>query len=65
MKRGMDVYNDAVRSLAAEMGVELIDLEKQVPKTLDNLYDHVHFSVNGNKKVAEVISGYLKDTFPR
>ncbi len=64
MKRGMDAYNDAVRNLAAEMGVELIDLEKSVPKTLEYLYDHVHFSVDGNKKVAEVISGFLKDTVP-
>jgi lysophospholipase L1-like esterase len=64
MKKGMEVYNDAVRNLAAEMGVELIDLEKAVPKTLDYLYDHVHFSVNGSKKVAEVLSGYLLETFP-
>lgn len=64
MKRGMDAYNDAVRQLAAEMGVELIDLEREIPKTLDYLYDHVHFSVNGSKKVAEVLSDYLLKTFP-
>lgn len=64
MRRGMDTYNDAIRNLAAEMGVELIDLEKAVPKTLENHYDHVHFSVNGSKKVAEVLADYLLETFP-
>ncbi len=61
MKRGMDAYNNAIRQISTEMGVELIDLETQVPKTLDFLYDHVHFTVEGNRKVAEVISEYLKN----
>jgi lysophospholipase L1-like esterase len=59
MKRGMDAYNNALRTLAAEEGIDLIDLDKAIPKTLEFLYDHVHFSVAGNRRVAEEVSKYL------
>jgi lysophospholipase L1-like esterase len=41
-----------------------IDLEKDVPKTFDYLYDDMHFNENGAIFVAEKISSYIKENFP-
>lgn len=57
--REMIHFNDAVRKLSKDYNVELIDLEKEIPKTLDYFYDDVHFTPQGAEKVSEVISNYL------
>ena len=57
--REMIRFNDAVRKLSTQYDVELIDLEKEVPKDLDHFYDDVHFTPEGSKRVAEVITTYL------
>jgi hypothetical protein len=62
--RGMQVYCQAVRDTAAALGVELIDLENEVPKTLDLLFDDVHYTVKGSEKVAEVVGSYLMQHTP-
>lgn len=64
MIKGIEVYNNATRELAAELGVELIDLDQAIPKTLENIYDECHFTAQGCEKVAEVISGYLASSPP-
>ena len=38
-----------------------IDLEKKVPRTLDYIYDDMHFNENGAKFVAEEISSFMKE----
>jgi lysophospholipase L1-like esterase len=38
-----------------------IDLEKKVPKTLDYMYDDMHFNENGASFVAEEISSFIKE----
>jgi len=38
-----------------------IDLEKKTPKTLDYLYDDMHFNENGARLVAEEVSAYIKE----
>ena len=55
----MSRFNDALRKLAKEEGVELIDLEKSIPKTAGYFYDDAHFKELGAAKAAEVIAGYL------
>jgi lysophospholipase L1-like esterase len=65
MMRGMEAYNNAVRQTAQDLEVELIDLDKEIPKTLENMYDHVHFSVKGSEKVGDVIAHYLIDRFKK
>jgi len=57
--REMNRFNDAVRELARTHNVELIDLEREIPKDLRHFYDDVHFTPEGSRKAAEVISSYL------
>ncbi len=57
--QGMRQFNDAVRSLSQRYGVGLIDLEKEIPKTLDTFYDDAHFTPLGAQRAAEVIAAYL------
>ena len=40
-----------------------IDLDKDVPKTLDYFYDDMHFNENGARVVAEKLSLYIKENF--
>lgn len=55
LMRGMNAYCEAVRSLGNELGVEVIDLEREIPKTLEYLFDDVHFTVKGCERAGEVI----------
>lgn len=59
MLREMERFNAAVRRLSQEEGVELIDLEKEIPKDLDHFYDDVHLTVRGSERAASVIASYL------
>lgn len=57
--RGMNRFNNAVRELSRQYGVELIDLEKEIPKNLQYFYDDVHLTPAGGERAGDVISGYL------
>jgi hypothetical protein len=35
-------YREVVKNLANDMGIVLIDLDKEIPKTLHYFYDYVH-----------------------
>jgi hypothetical protein len=52
MVEGMRRFNDSTRRLAAEAGIDLVDLEQQMPKTTDYLYDDVHYTAAGNELIA-------------
>ena len=56
MLKEMNRFNNAVRKLARDYDVELIDLEKEIPKTLTYFYDDVHLTPEGAKRASEVIS---------
>lgn len=51
--------NDAMRDVAREQNVQLIDLDRLVPKTKDYMYDVVHLNANGSRFVADVVSKSL------
>jgi hypothetical protein len=53
--RGMVQYNRKAREIAAQRNLLLIDLEKQVPKTLDYFWDDVHYS----QKTYDLIANYI------
>ena len=57
--REMNRFNDAVRALSRKHQIELIDLEREIPKDLDHFYDDVHFSPEGAKRAARVVTEYL------
>ncbi len=52
-------FNDAVRELGREQGIELIDLDSQIPKDLEHFYDDVHLTPLGAEKAAQVITSYF------
>ncbi len=55
----MNRFNDAVRDLAKKEEVELIDLEKNIPKNADYFYDDVHLTELGAEKAAQAIGDSL------
>lgn len=59
LTREMRRFNDAVRELARTHGIELIDLEREIPKDLQHFYDDVHLTPFGAEKAARAITSYL------
>lgn len=60
-------FQDITRKVAKENGILLIDLAKEIPAKNEYLYDSVHFTNEGSKLAAEIISEelrtYLKTRF--
>ena len=59
LAEGMQLYNDALRALADEQGLELIDLAPELPKDGTSFYDDVHFNDAGSRRVAELVTSFL------
>ena len=59
--RGMEQYNDAIRRIAKEEGLPLIDLEKEVPKSLTYFRDEVHYTDTTFSLIAPFIAGKLAE----
>ncbi len=57
--REMNRFNDTTRKLSQKHGIELIDLEREMPKDLKHFYDDVHLTPLGAKRAADVIASYL------
>lgn len=61
MIEGMNRFNAKMLEVCRENSdIFCIDLEKEIPKTLDYFYDDVHFNEKGSMLVAEKIESYLK-----
>jgi len=56
MVDGMRRFNDATRRLATRAKVDLVDLERQMPKTTAYLYDDVHYTRAGNYLVGNALA---------
>jgi lysophospholipase L1-like esterase len=65
----LEQFNEAIRSVAVEERVFLIDLERAVPKEASHMYDVVHYNSAGSefvaKFVAEKLHGHLPDPAKR
>lgn len=55
----LELYNDAVRTTAAQHHVYVIDLAKEMPKNTKYYYDTYHFTNAGCQRVAEIIDQHL------
>jgi len=64
LAREMNRFDGAVRELARKEGVELIDLEREIPKDLVHFYDDVHLTPVGAERASKVISAYLATQEP-
>ena len=58
----IDIYNsanDLLREIALEEKINVIDLDKMVPKTTDNFVDAVHLTNKGSKIVSNIVTESL------
>lgn len=56
---GFEQYSRSVRSLAATRHLMLIDLESEIPKSLDYFTDDVHYTDLAFDRVAEIVTDQL------
>lgn len=63
-KGHFDKFNAVVRHVAAAENVTLIDLDRDVPKTNEYMYDLVHLNSQGSALVADLIFEQLKGKIP-
>jgi hypothetical protein len=59
MTAGMALCNDATRAIAQQQEVMLVDLERQVPKQTEFMYDDVHYTRQGSELAAKTIGDAL------
>ena len=52
-------FNQIIREVANINNIVLVDLAKHMPKTLDVIYDHYHYTELGSRLSAEVIASQL------
>ena len=57
----LEKYNDITRGLEQEMAVDVIDLAKLMPKDSKYFRDYIHYTPEGNAKIAEILSPYLSE----
>jgi hypothetical protein len=62
MVEGMRAFNDVTRQLTADSDVDLVDLERLMPKTTDYLYDDVHYTKAGNELVGNAFADQIIDS---
>ena len=55
----LEIYNDAVRNIAAEYHVPLIDAAREMPKDSGLYFDWIHYSNAGAVRMAEIVSRNL------
>ncbi|MBF0437035.1 MAG: SGNH/GDSL hydrolase family protein [Magnetococcales bacterium] len=56
--------NSIVRDVARENDIFLIDLDRQVEKTAEYMYDSVHLNTQGSRLVSDIISTSLLYRYP-
>jgi len=56
-------FNKAIITVARERQVRLIDLDTNIPKTNDYMYDIIHFHEKGSEAAAKLIVASLKNSF--
>ena len=61
--KGLHLYNDKIRQVAEKQKIELIDLEKILPKSTRYFYDDVHYKSPAYDIITAEISRDLENTF--
>jgi lysophospholipase L1-like esterase len=54
-RRRLDRINDKTREVAKQLGLKVVDLDRELPRTTEVFYDDCHFNVEGARRVAELI----------
>lgn len=55
----VEAYNNVVRTLGREKGVQVIDLAKEMPKSSRYFYDFIHYTPEGAQIIAEILDRSL------
>jgi hypothetical protein len=58
-----EAFNESIRTVAQRENVFLIDLDREIPKSREFIYDTVHFNDKGSILAAGIIAGKLIDFF--
>jgi lysophospholipase L1-like esterase len=61
LDQAMEAYNDAVRAVAAEFKVPLLDLARALPKSGEYFYDDVHFNPRGADTVGAMLALFVSE----
>ena len=59
-KELFDMFNDSIRQKAAGNNVLLIDLAREIPQEKEFLYDVVHYTDAGSRRVTEIVAASLQ-----
>ena len=65
MDAALESYNDVMRELAISENVELVDLARLLPKSLEFFYDDMHFNDAGARVTAEALAAQLVTKAPK
>jgi lysophospholipase L1-like esterase len=57
----MHRYNDAQSKIAARYGAPYVDLDSEIPKTLEYYFDDCHYTDAGSRLVASIVFSALKE----
>lgn len=58
LQKWLEKYNQVVREVSRESGVDCVELAAAIPKDTTAFYDDCHFNDSGCKKVAEILTAY-------
>ncbi len=61
LENGMEAYNDSLLQVCRERHIECLDLASILKKNTSVFYDDAHFNNSGARKVADVLSEYIKN----
>ena len=64
LAEGMKLYNRRLLEVCRKRAVECFDLASRLPRDTALFWDEAHFTVQGARRVAELVSGYLLDREP-
>lgn len=59
MDVALDSLNRVMSEVASEQGVELFDLAKSIPKSIDFFVDDVHFNVKGAREAGNQLASFI------
>jgi hypothetical protein len=59
LAEGMRLYNERLLAVCRERGAECFDLAAWIPRDTSIFWDDAHFTEEGARRVAELVSGYL------
>lgn len=61
----IELYNEETRKLSRDKNLTLVDLAFEMPKCSKYFYDVCHFTNEGSKRVAEILSQHLSPQFSK